>query len=129
MEQALTTYLLASSGLTTLVGTRVHWASRPQGSTLPAVILTRISGVRDYTLAGASGYVESRVQIDCWARTYGAAKTTAQAVRNALHALLPAGSPPILGLSIDGERDSFEGDPPEALSRTSLDVIIHHHEP
>ena len=46
MEEALVAYLLANAGLTAIVGNRINWTTRPQGAAVPAVVLTKVSGVR-----------------------------------------------------------------------------------
>jgi hypothetical protein len=129
MEEALVALLLADAGVAALVGTSVFWGVRPQGTTLPAITLTRISGQRDYTNEGASGLVSSRVQIDCEAETYLSSKTVARAVIAAL-AAVPTST--LQGAFVEGERDLYEFDAKTDSAvhpfATSLDVILHHSE-
>lgn len=129
MEEALTTHLLAQAGLTALVGTapaRVTWARRRQGSALPAVVLHVISRTPGYTMQAASTAVDQRVQIDCWAATYGDAKAVARQVTAALSGAHPTvGGVAFLGSFKESERDSFEsGEGGDALHRCSMDFII-----
>jgi hypothetical protein len=77
MEEAIIAKLLADSGVAGLTGARVFPGSRPQGSALPAAVLNRISGGPLYADDGEVGLVQARIQIDCWAATYSAAKTRA----------------------------------------------------
>lgn len=84
MEEAFIAKLLASSGLTTLVGTRIQWDQRPQGNDLPAVTLSVISGAPLYTDEGNVGLSNNRVQIDCWASGSSSAINVARAVQSAL---------------------------------------------
>ena len=125
MEEAIINRLLATAGVTALVGTRVYPGARTQGSALPALVFNRISGVRDYTMTQASGLVESRVMVDVWAASYGAAKTLARAARAALSGISGTFSGiEIQGVFLDGERDSFEGEAPKRLFRVSMDFKV-----
>lgn len=82
MEEALVARLLASAGVSALVGTRIHWIDRPQAEALPAVTLQLVSASRSYTFQGPCGLSGSRVQFDSWGRTYAEAKTLARAIRD-----------------------------------------------
>ncbi len=130
MEEALTAVLLASAALTGLVGDRVNWNERAQGSALPAVLLQRVSGVRDYTLGAASGLVRSRVQVDCWGADYLGAKRPARAVIAAVSGLTGTFSGiEVQGCFVENERDlSEEAAGGTRLHRVSLDLIIWHSE-
>lgn len=125
MEPALVAKLLASTGVTALVGTRINWSRRPQGEALPAIVLTRISGFPDVHHGGASGLVSSRVQVDCWAASYGSAKATARAVEAAITAkTFTQGAVRFDVILIDSERDSTFEATPDTLFQTSLDLMI-----
>lgn len=126
MEPALIARLLATAGLTALVSTRINWARRPQGEALPAVVLHRIDGGVDYHTEGPSGLVESRVQVDCWAASYGSAKAVARQVEAAVSgARFTSGAIRFDGIFIIDERDTtFDETTP--IFRTSLDLAVHH---
>lgn len=125
MEEAIINRLLATAGVTALVGTRVYPGTRRQGSPLPALVFNRISGVRDYTMVEPSGLVESRVQIDAWASEWLGAKTLARAVRASLSGIKGTFSGiEVQGVFLDGERDTFEGEAPERLYRVSMDFNV-----
>ena len=126
MEAALIAKLLATAGVTTLVGQRINWSRRAQGAALPAIVLHRVSGLPDVHHAGASGLVVSRVQVDCWAASYGAAKGVARAVETAITAqTFTQGAVRFDVILIDSERDDST-DETTPLFRTSLDLMIHH---
>lgn len=122
MEEALTA-LLAS-----VADGRRYWVRAPQSAARPYVVLNRIDGIRDYHMQGASGYISSRVQIDCYADTYTAAKSTARAVINTLSGYSGGD---IQAIFVDGERDLPAADAGDVtnLFRTSIDIIVHHGEP
>lgn len=133
MESDLTAILLADSGLTALVKTgtaaaRIYWVEAPQGVAKPYVLLQRISGLRDTPMEGPTGFVESRLQVDCYGLTYATTKATAQAVGAALSGLTTTqGTTEFQGFFLDAERDGFEADAtPDKLFRTSLDFIVFH---
>lgn len=124
MEAALLAKLLATAGVTALVSTRINWSRRPQGEALPAIVLHRIDGAPDVHHGGASGLVVSRVQVDCWAESYGSAKAIARAVETAITAqTFTQGATRFDVILIADERDStFDETTP--LFRTSLDLIV-----
>lgn len=87
-----------------LIGTRIYPLFLPQNGLLPAVTYIRISGVRVGSLSGAGPLSNQVFQIDCWAKSYGAAMELGAAVRaamtdNAVFRCLPV-----------GERDAYEPD-------------------
>lgn len=126
MEAALIAKLLATAGVTNLVSTRINWSRRPQGAALPAIVLHRVSGTPDVHHAGASGLVVSRVQVDCWAASYGSAKAVARAVETAVTAqTFTQGATRFDVILIDSERDDST-DETTPLFRTSLDLMVHH---
>lgn len=131
MEAALIAELLATAGITALSGTRINWSRRPQGETIPkdksSVVLHRIDGAPDYHLGGPSGLVESRIQADCWATSYGAAKAMARAIEAKVSAArFTRGSIRFDAILIVDERDSTFDESATGLFRTSLDLQVHH---
>jgi hypothetical protein len=84
MQTKLANLLLAYGPLAALIGNRIHWDMLPQGSAQPAVVMFVVSGVTDYTMSGASGYVMTRVQFDSRGRTAAEARSVAEAIRQRL---------------------------------------------
>ena len=127
MEEQLASYLLASTALAALVGTRINWVRSPQGTISPRIVLYRISGVRDMTLnSGPTGFVASRVQCDCIGTSYSSAKSVARAVEARLSGYSGTrGTVRFEGAFLVGERDDFfDTETPDKLFRTSLDFNI-----
>lgn len=121
MEQELTN-LLAS------VAPRLYWSRAPQKVTeRPYVVLSRISGIRDYHTQGPSGHVESRVQVDIYGDSYAAVNAMSHSIVTTLSGHRGG---PIQGIFVDSERDltGLESSDPNELFRTSIDVIVHHSE-
>jgi hypothetical protein len=127
MEEALIAKLLATAGITAAVGQRVTWKRRGQGKPLPAIVLHRIDGGRDYHHGGPSGLIESRVQVDCWGDTYLSAKNAARAVEAALSgARFDQDGIRFDAILIVDERDDTSDENGKPLYRTSLDLMVHH---
>lgn len=127
MEVALVAHLLAQAGITAVVSQRITWGRRGQGGTLPAIVLHRIDGLLDYHLTGASGLVESRVQVDCWSDDYAGAKRAARAVEAAVSGQrFTRGAIRFDAVFVADERDSNFDEAGTALYRTGLDLIVHH---
>ena len=127
MEEALVARLLDQVGITAVSGQRITWGRRSQGGTLPAIVLHRIDGNRGYHLGGASGLVTSRIQVDCWAATFSAAKLAARAVEVAVSGTrFVQGSIRFDAILVIDERDDSEDLNGTALFRTSLDLAVHH---
>lgn len=124
MEEALRTLLIADAGVSALVGERIIWAARPQGETLPCVVMHRITGNRDYHLLGRSGLVDSLVQADCWGETWLAAKSVARALMTALDDVTEA---PFQKAFVTSERDTFETDDAgRSFYRTMIEFRVWH---
>lgn len=127
MEESIIRLLLSDSGLSALVSTRIHPGSLPQGSTLPAIVMNRISGAPLYTDEGEAGLSQARIQIDCWGETYSSAKQTARAVIACLSAFDgTVGATTFANIMLNAERDLREtgGDAAEYPFRTSLDFSV-----
>ena len=85
MEEDFRAILLADSGVSALVASRVNWGAHPQGQPLPAVVLHVISDNDEPTLEAPDGLTQGRVQADCYADTIGGAVGLGRAVRAALN--------------------------------------------
>ena len=104
---------------------RCHWGIAPQGSERPFVVLTRVSGGRDYSTDQRSGPRPARVQADVYGATY---KETKLLARNLSAAVSGIRRGRITAIFVDSERDLPGPDAKgNATSfRTSLDLMIHH---
>lgn len=129
MEEAIINLLLASGAVNAIAGDRIFWSARPDEVDLPAITLHRITGLRDTTMSGRSGLVSSTVQIDAWGRTFKEAKLLGRAVIAALpHARTATGGIVLQGIFIESESDTFEGNDPQPLYRTRIDISVWHKE-
>ena len=133
MEEALYALLAADAGITAALAStgNIFWIDRQQASGFPAMVMTRISGVRNYLHAGADGLVQSRVQFDCQSLAFLTTKTIVRALRNKLSGFSNINSGGIFqGCFIDGgDRDTFDDSPAtDKVYRTSVDYLIFHKE-
>lgn len=127
LEAAFIALMLADAPIGAIVGTRIYPQSRPQGSTLPAITSTRISGGPLYADEGEIGLEFARIQVDCWALTYGTAKLLADAVTRHLSGFQGLHSGKVFqDISLDLERDLREGggDAAQYPFRTGLDFMV-----
>jgi hypothetical protein len=76
--------LIGTTGVSTLLGTRVYPDRLPQGATLPAAVYYQISLTEETHLGGLVGVGHARIQIDAYASTRLAANALALAIRDAL---------------------------------------------
>ncbi len=70
--------------LRALVSNRCYPLVMPQNPTYPAIVYSRISSNPENVLEGGSTIDQVRIQIDCYATTYGSAKSLAEQVRTAM---------------------------------------------
>lgn len=124
MEEELRTIMLASASVTAITGSRINWGEIPQGSAMPAIVLTTISANNGHTMASPDRLQESRVQVDCYGMTYGATKALSRAVLAALDGYKGGN---FQGVFHAGTRDGREGGTNEADRpfRVSMDFMTH----
>lgn len=122
MEKEFRAILLDSSGLSPLVEDRIDWGVPPQGQAFPAIVLNLVSGFEGIHMNGA-GPFEGRVQVDCYALTYGDAKRISRAVIGLLNAYRGGG---FLFISHTSTRDDRTGGSNEVERpfRTGLDFNV-----
>lgn len=137
MEETFVNHLLASSGLTALVGPRITWAKRPQASALPSIVLHRIAGAPLYADEGEVGLSSARIQVDIWAKDAGGESgylIAKRVAREMLALMTPAarfssGNFIFSACFLENEQDSFErGAGGDELYRVRQDFIIWYKE-
>lgn len=89
MEEAFCTYLLSKSAVTALIGTgdsaRLWPSQLPQGwdvSQGSAAVYEILFGDDTHTLSDRSGFVETRMQMACYAKYHKDAIALARAIKN-----------------------------------------------
>lgn len=126
MEQELRTKLLATAALASLVGTRIDWGARPQGAALPAVVLHLIGSQPDLHMAGPGSWTETRVQADCWATTFKAARDVAATLVTALHGFRGDMGALRVRCRVLSRRADSDGSAETVLHRTMIDLRVWH---
>jgi hypothetical protein len=124
MRAELVAYYLADPGVAAIAGVNVSWGWRLQGSPLPAATLFKTDGPDDVTLDGASGFVDGRVQIDCYGATLLDSSNLADAIRAASAGVNVATTGVIQGAFVLHEADENEGEKPDRVFRTRLSLRI-----
>jgi len=84
IEEALTTYLLAQTGLTALIDRRFYFDILPQNCNLPAVVCTLISDVKDHTMTLQCDLERPMYQFSAYATTRAGARAVANQLKTAL---------------------------------------------
>lgn len=124
----LMAYLRTSATISALAGSRITPAAASQGTVLPYITVEAITRGPLYADDGAVGLTQDRVQIDCWATTYAAARALGDAVIARLSAArdVTQGATTFVHMLIDNTQDLREAgsNAYEYTFRMSLDVII-----
>lgn len=81
MIDALRAWLMADAAIAALVASRVFALRADQNSDYPMIILQQISRTNETHSQGELGLTSKRVQIACWAMTYGEAHDLSDKVR------------------------------------------------
>ena len=84
VEQIIYSVLTSDADVAALVGDRVYPVVRPGDTAVPAIAYQLIDNVRHHGCGGASGWAESRWQLNCWAATFDGAIALAEAAIKAL---------------------------------------------
>ena len=123
MERQLRALLRADPAIAAITA-HINWGAHPTGLPWPAAVLTVISDTQGYTLDGPDGLSAIRVQIDCYAATYDAAKDRSRAIRAKLSGYSGG---QFQGVFLAGLRDGREGGTNEADRpfRVSMDFMVH----
>jgi len=118
--------LLANATVAAGVSTRIFWGERPQGTTLPAIVLQTISDPRPAHLTDYDGARSTLVQMDVYATTYAAALTIAQAAIEVLKVPATISGKTFGPAFVDSQRDTVETSGTVNLHRQSVDFNIWH---
>lgn len=135
---AVRTYLLAQSAVTDLVGQRIYLDILPQNATTPAVAMSKISESEQHKLSDRLGFVQTRIQFECFAdkRHVTDARLKANAVADAIkQSGICAVKGTTNGVDIrgvmveDGQRNYIEysdGGSDDHRYVTSIDLMVTH---
>ncbi|MDD4986375.1 MAG: DUF3168 domain-containing protein [Dehalococcoidales bacterium] len=131
IEQALMTFLLAQSGITALVGDRIHFVRAPQDVAHPYLVISKVDDPGMHSHDGPVKLGDPRLQFSAFAETYGAAKLVTAAVKTALNGYKGTmggdGGVFVGGVFYDDETDLDPGDG-SGLFGVAADYIIWYQE-
>lgn len=105
------TYLNTQTGVTDIVGSRIHQAPAHARLSLPYVVFRRRGQATPPTLGGGDGdTTETQFDVECRAATQDGAEDLADAVHTALNgkAWLTWGSRRVLGVFVNDQDDDYE---------------------
>lgn len=126
MDEALRDLLLQHPPIGLIVQRRVDWGVRPQSDALPAIVLAGDKAPQ-MIFSGSGGWSRDRIQIECWGRTYKAAKDLAL-ILGGKDGLLVGYRGDHLGVRLRtivlGLRSDTDTDTIGVVHRTSLDVLV-----
>jgi hypothetical protein len=124
---ALFTRLKNDAPIAAVVATRIYWLKVPQNAARPYVRLQTISDPRPANLQGYDSARVTRVQADCFADTYGAARALAEKIITALATPDTVGGVHFGFTKAEGPRDLGEDvDGVGFVHRASLDLLVEH---
>ena len=126
IEKAIRSILVNDSTVKAIT-TRCYPGKIPQDPTYPLIVYYKVTGMRDHHLQGPSRLAHPRFQVEAWATTYDAAKTLANAIREALDGYKGTVGTVVIGsILIESERDVYE----DAVSchRVIMDFYCWHSE-
>ena len=125
IEDALRATLLADADVAALVAARVWPMKLPQAPTYPAVVYQRISTTNGVALETPVGSTRSRVQVSCWALTFGQARQLGEAVVHTLNGWSGvAGGERVQLVRMLNWLDDYESGPPERF-RMLVDFYVY----
>lgn len=125
MEEDFRALLLAGPVAALVPAGAVNWGEHPQGAGAPYIVLEVISAGEGLHMKGPDGLERFRVQADCYAAGYGAAKGLARALRGQLHGYRGGG---FRLIEHADSRDHGRGggsNEAERLHRVGVDFIVH----
>jgi hypothetical protein len=123
---ALRARLVANGPVNALVGTKIYPLIAPQNAALPYVRYQVISDLRDEHLKGYDGARVSRVQIDCFAATYIAARDLANKIIAAVATPATESGVKFGRVKAEGPRDLGEDTTAGYTHRASIDLLVEH---
>lgn len=121
MQQALKARLIADAE----VGSAIHWNAVPQATPLPYIRLQTISEGSERTMEGYQPTQRTRVQVDCFAASWGQARENANKIKT-----LMAGPDTVSGVRFGkcgatGPEDLGEDVPGgKFIHRARLDLLV-----
>lgn len=77
---AVRSYLLSRSAVTDIIAQRMYLHVLRQNATLPAATISKSSETHTHLISDRSGFVQTRLRIECFSKTYTQANALAEAI-------------------------------------------------
>lgn len=84
IDEAIVAYLKAHTGLKDLVGARIFFEVLPQGTSFPAVVIQKISDIKDHYLTGQCALERPVYQFTAMGLTKASARLVSNQLKSAL---------------------------------------------
>jgi hypothetical protein len=127
IEQGIRTLLISDPTVAALIGVRAYSNFMIQNPTLPAIVITKISGEDRYSTTGSTGPSTGRWQIDCYGNTVAEARELSDAIKNVLSGYKgAAGDETIQGSFLENEIGSYDFE--LKTYRRKMDFIVNYKE-
>lgn len=127
LDAVIATRLRTFAPLAALIGGRVYPVHAPQTAITPLVVYSRIARERQSGMGSDSLLSADRIQIDCYATTYGGMIAVKRQVDAALRRHMDgAATPPIRGVLAATEQNWYE--PEVSQYRAILEYDVWHEE-
>lgn len=126
-EAGLHALIIGDATVFGIIGTRVYPNMLPQNPTYPAIVYERAGSSAVRRLGGGANRIRPRIRFHCWAETYGAAKNTAEALRDLLDGYRgAAGAFQIDDSTFETDIDDYDDD--AKVHRVIIDFRLSHPE-
>ena len=131
LESAFVEFVIVCEPLTALVGSRIYEEILPQKASYPAITYQIVSEIRDaYSMDGANGQVESRLQVNCYASSGVERRQLADLMRNAIDGFKGQwNGTEIQSVFVDDAGSNFDASPGNEQSRVwgwRFDFLVTH---
>lgn len=123
LESAFRSMILSISSVTSLVSQRVFPGIIPENETLPAIRYLPVSGTREHSHDGVSGFQVQRIQVDCYAKTYAEVIALAAALEAGMDGF-NGSSPATFAITLESDSDVYEEVP--RIWRRQMDFVVQY---
>jgi hypothetical protein len=131
LGEAIIARLEADAAVTAIVADRIYWLVRPQGETLPALVLQVVSEERTQYLKGFDDMFEARVQVAAQSERYSESRKLAEAAVAALIDVAEVDDATGANIifwrgAVDGPRDLGSQEETRFVHRAVMDLALRY---